>query len=305
MRASVLLVTLLIATPATAAPSLEERYKAAVKLENAGSLVEALAAFEAIPVEKRDFNARLHIAGCKRKLGRMLEAARDYEAIRDDPKADIATKETADSDLDVVRAATPKLKVTLAKGTSDIAISIDGADALAPFERLVDPGSHAVLAKRAGVVVFERKVMLAESTTVDVVIDAPSAIVGPSAPPPTGAPPKAVDAGTSDWRRPTGFIVGGVGLAALGLGIWSALRVGTLESERDDLAAKGDSAAYDRASEARGAQTIGRVALATGVLALGVGTFLVLSSKSERVVANSVRIAPTAGVWGLRLEASW
>lgn len=46
------------AAPASAAKpkTFEKEYKAAVKLENAGDLMGALAAFEAIPEDKRDYD---------------------------------------------------------------------------------------------------------------------------------------------------------------------------------------------------------------------------------------------------------
>jgi hypothetical protein len=299
MRALAALIVICFAASAGAAPSTtEQKYKAAVKLENAGNVVDALAAFEALPV--KDFNARLHIASCKRKLGRMLDAARDYESIRDDSTADTATKETAASDLDAVRAATPKLKITAVQ--ADLMVSVDGAAVKVPAERLVDPGAHVVTATRAGAVVFERKVPLSESTSMDVVVDVPLPVAAPVTTTPVAAPPR-VEEPSSDWKRPAGFVIGGVGIAALGLATFSALRIGSLERERDDLAATGDAAAFDRASDARTMQTMGRIALGVGLVGLGVGTYLVLATPKEKAVA--VRVGPTVGTWGMRLEASW
>jgi hypothetical protein len=299
MRALAALLILCSATSVAAAPSTtEQKYKAAVKLENSGNVVDALAAFEALPV--KDFNARLHIASCKRKLGRMLDAARDYESIRDDSTADSATKDTAASDLDVLRAATPKLKITAVQ--SDLTVSVDGSAVKVPGEHLVDPGTHSVTATRAGTIVFERKVPLAESTSMDVVVDVPLPAATVVAPPPVVAP-VASDPPASDWKRPVGFVVGGIGIAALGVATFSALRIGSLERERDDLAATGDAAAFDRANDARTMQTIGRIALGVGLVGLGVGTYLVLATPKEKAVA--VRVGPTVGTWGMRLEASW
>lgn len=298
MRALAALLVVCFATSAGAAPSAtEQKYKAAVKLENSGNVVDALAAFEALPV--KDFNTRLHIASCKRKLGRMLDSARDYESIRDDSTADTATKDTAASDLEVLRAATPKLKITAVQ--ADLAVSVDGASVKVPGEHLVDPGTHVVTATRAGAVVFERKVPLAESTSMDVVVDVP--LPAPVVVAPVVVAPLPAEQPASDWKRPAGFVIGGVGIAALGLATFSALRIGSLERERDELAATGDAAAFDRANDARTMQTIGRIALGVGLVGLGVGTYLVLATPREKAVA--VRVGPTVGTWGLRLEASW
>lgn len=71
MRSVPIVLALLFATvPAMAAKAYayDKQYKAAVKQENSGDLVGALAAFEAIPEASRDYNTKLHIAGCRKKL---------------------------------------------------------------------------------------------------------------------------------------------------------------------------------------------------------------------------------------------
>ena len=150
-------------------------YKTGVKLENSGDLVGALAAFESIPEAKRDFNTRLHIAGVREKLGRYLEAEKDYEAIRTDPKADAATVDTAAAALQDLRARIPKLVVKVTAATTGVKVSLDGKEITHPATTAVNPGTHVVVATRGTEQVFKREVTIAESTTLEVLVDAPAA----------------------------------------------------------------------------------------------------------------------------------
>ncbi|MBI2389968.1 MAG: hypothetical protein HYV09_10295 [Deltaproteobacteria bacterium] len=308
MRAPLLAVLLALsfaAAPSSGAtvPTLEERYKTAVKLENAGNVVDALAMFEAIPKEQRDFNTRLHIASCKRKLGRMLESAKEYEAIVADPTADGPTRETAQSDLDAVVAATPRIRVKLAGTAADVRVAIDGVTVVAPADRAVDPGTRVVTGSRGSTKVFERTVQLAEGTKVDVLVDAPAATVA-AAPAAAPAPSEGgIDKGSPRWTA--GWIGAGVGAAALGVGTWALLRIPGLEKERDELAAQGDRAAADRASDARSMQTIARIGYGVGAVAIGTAAFFFLTTP-RRATSTALQVAPTvAGAWGLSLQGAW
>ncbi len=89
---------LLTASAAAGAPSsasCQRDYKDAVKLESAGEVVRALAGLEAIPECARDYDTELHITSCKRKLGRLKEAARDYIAIGADTRARLLSSQRA------------------------------------------------------------------------------------------------------------------------------------------------------------------------------------------------------------------
>jgi hypothetical protein len=148
-------------------------YKTAVKLENDGKLTEALAAFEALPEAKRDFDIRLHIGSCLRKLGRLKDAKAVYVAIVNDSTADQPTRDTASSELDDLASRFPKLKIATAPGTRDVVIAIDGTAVVAPTTEAVDPGERLVVATRDGKTVYQRKVFATEGALIDVIVDAP------------------------------------------------------------------------------------------------------------------------------------
>lgn len=294
-------------------PTKPSAYATGVQLEKAGDIPGALAAFESIDPSKRDWNARLHIASCKRKLGRYKDASKDLAAIKADPSADQATRETAASDLDQLLADTPKMKVVTTPTTSGVVVSLDGATITVPTTVDVDPGVHVVTAKRGAETVFERKTNVPEATTIEVIVDAPASGSTTStapAPPPSVAPPPTPAPREGDrsdsWKRPAGFAIGGAGIVALGIGTVFLLRTSSLTSERDDLAASGDHAADDRADSARKSQTIARIGFGVGLVALGAGAYFVLTApKDSGAPKSAIRVAPVANGAALSLEGTW
>jgi hypothetical protein len=273
----------------------QDAYKTGVKLENTGDLVGALAAFESIPSEKRDFNARLHIAGCKKKLGRLLEAERDYEAIRTDPKADPATVETAASDLEDLRPRMPKLVVKLSAATKDVKVAIDGHEAKVPATVTVNPGTHSVIATRGDAQVFKRDVTMSESMTIEVEVDAPTSasapVVASEPPKTTTTTPDAPASGSS--QKTWGWV--GVGTGAVFLvgagGAW--LYSGTLASEYEkDCNGKTSTSCDQKRDSVRTWETLSTVSVALGVVSVGVGVTLLLTAPKEKTVA--VRATPNA-----------
>lgn len=285
MRTLAALLSLSLILSNTPAFAQGDPYKTGVKLENAGDLVGALAAFESIPVEKRDFNARLHIAGCKKKLGRLLEAERDYEAIRTDPKADPATVETAASDLEDLRPRIPKLVVKLSAATKDVKVAIDGHEAKVPTTVAVNPGTHSVVATRGDAQVFKRDVTMAESTTIEVEVDAPAAATAPATPVTSpSAPAPAADTGTGSTQRTWGWVgIGAGAVFAVGaVGAWAYS--GKLA---DDFVAdcKTLTCSKNDESNVRTWETISFVSAGVAVVAAGVGVTLLLTAPKDKTVA--------------------
>ncbi len=278
MRALAALLATSLLLSNTPAFAQADAYKSGVKLENSGDLVGALAAFESIPAEKRDFNARLHIAGCKKKLGRLLEAERDYDAIRTDAKADPATVETAASDLEDLRPRIPKLVVKLSPATKDVKVAIDGHEAKVPTTVAVNPGTHSVVATRGDAQVFKRDVTMSESMSIEVEIDAPSAAVTTT---PTKSDPVTTpttnDSSTGSAQRTWGWIGVGAGAAfAVGaIGAW------VYSGKLADGCNSGDTCE----SSVRTWETLSAVSVGVAVLATGVGVTLLLTAPKEKTVA--------------------
>lgn len=260
-------------------------YSKGVKLENKGELVEALAAFESIPADKRDVNTRLHIAGCKEKLKRFLAARDDYEALRTDPKSDPATVDTAAAALSDLVPRIPVVRLSVVG--AGVEVRLDDKVVVAG-DLLADPGPHRIVAARGPTLVFERKLDLAESSTTAVHVDAPPPTPAPA---PMPAPPPVVAEAPPSRISGLPFYVGG-GVALLAAG--GAYLLSTSAARRVDERCK-EQLAFDCDEEAAGAgtvrtwQTVSAVSAGLGVVAIGVGLAIDLSRPSTKQAA-SVRV---------------
>ncbi|MGZ3454929.1 MAG: hypothetical protein ACXVEF_35330 [Polyangiales bacterium] len=283
-----------------------DAYKTGVKLENAGDLVGALASFESIPEAKRDFNTRLHIAGVREKLGRYLEAEKDYEAIRTDPKADPATVDTAAAALQDLRARIPKLVVKVTAATTGVKVTLDGKEITHPATTAVNPGTHTVIAVRGTEQVFKREVTIAESTTLEVLVDAPAAssTTAVAAPPPTQPVDLVAPPPTHSSQKTIGWITIGAGGAFAVLGIVSHLQA---NKAADDYSATchdpltpgyPNSCPDDGKSKVRTWESIRLASGIAAVVGIGVGVTLLLTAPKEGVAVK----AQTGAVNGLLLE---
>ncbi|MGZ3422234.1 MAG: hypothetical protein ACXWUG_00700 [Polyangiales bacterium] len=279
-----------------------------MKLEVSGDIVGALAGFEAIPQEKRDFDTRLHIASCHRKLGHLLQAEKLYDAIRTDPKADQPTIDTAASDLDVLRATIPVLVLRPTPAAHDVEVTVDEQVVTAPSEKRVDPGSHAVRARRAGKVVFERTLQVTEGSKIDVPIDAPTVAAPATAPAPAPAKPEQPSPtpepspARTNWGAALPFLGAGAGL--IGVAVVSRFMVGSARSDVHDACATQSTPTCDTDAAGGGKvrrwEAISYVSGGLGLVAAGIGIAIVVRSKPEHATAS---IVPSIGqVNGLSLE---
>ncbi len=300
MRALALaLVFLLASSTAVAAPpfAYDKEYKAAVKLENAGDIVAALAGFEAIPDGARDYNTKLHIASCKRKLGRLKEAAQDYEKIRSDPKADPATVDTAASDLLDVQQKIPMVRVRLTVATTGVIVAIDGEEIKPPVDHPVNPGAHQVIAKRDAKVVYERRVTLPESASVEVEIDAPPVAAVPSAKLPTTEPTPEEPTKPPSRIRATPFFIGGGILVAGSVVSFVLAKSAQSDVEANCAVQKTKTCDADAAGEPR-MRTWERVGWVSGGLALvsiGAGVAFLATRPGEPSSKASAIVTPLVG----------
>ncbi len=312
---ALLLAVCALAPPVTAAPSAaEQTYRDAAKAEAGGDVVGALAKFESIPPAARDFLVRLHIASCKRKLGRFLESARDLEAILADPSVDEATRETAQGDLDELRTRTPKLYVRRSVATADVRATLDGVPLALPVTTPLNPGAHVVAATRDRREIFRREVVLAEGMSLEIEIDAPTSrapappatVVGASIPGPSTSPSSSgalVDRGRSERvTRATGWVLIGLG----GLGGLAAVgaRVSADSAYHDwQQSCRGGPCDDDARNRTRRWDTATFAAIGVFVTGVGIGATLVLSSSGE---ARPVTVHATTGaVNGLEIVGSF
>jgi len=303
MAAAIVLGT---AVASAAGPDISKPYKAAVKLEVSGDIVGALQAFENIPVDRRDFNTRLHIAGCKKKLGRLLAAEADYEAIRTDPKADQPTIDTAGSDLEDLRTRIPVVKIRHAGAGAGVITLLDDREVSVPSTTKVDPGEHLVHARRGAATVFERKLRVDEGSTIEVVIEVPGDTAKPAVPavaPPAPAEQPAKPPAPSASKT-VAWVLAGATVALVGTGTYFAIKASEFRDERDDLASRGDAGAFDAADRARSAQMWGRISVLGAIgTAAGSGYFF-WSSQNQQKPHVAVGVGAIGG-FAFNVSGSW
>jgi hypothetical protein len=171
----------------------------------------------------------------------------------------------------------------------------------------VDAGSHALEARAPGREPFTTEVTVAkDGQKVEVVIpplmarataaaSSPAPVVadggGAYEPAPDRAPP-------SEAQRTLGFVVGGVGVAALAggaiTGLMAISKNDTSQTECPNDGACGSRAAVDANESARTFATISTIAFGAGAALVLAGTVLVLTAPDARKEARAIRIVPRA-----------
>lgn len=104
--------------------------------------------------------------------------------------------------------------------------------------------------------------------------------------PPPAPPPRPIELDQGSSRRTWGFVIGGVGIAAVGLGSYFGLRAASTWSDAKDACPGQQSCpsprGADLASDARTFANLSTIAFTAGTVALVGGTILVLTSPTPR-----------------------
>jgi hypothetical protein len=170
----------------------------------------------------------------------------------------------------------------------------------------VDPGEHRVQASAPQYQSWESTVTLAEGeerkVTVPVLLAVPKPVA--SVPKPIEQPKR--QARTSAW------LIGGVGVAALGVGTYFGVRAITKRSASDDYCrgALCDPQGVELNDQAKAAATVSNIACGLGLVGIGVATWLLLRGETEPragATTSSLRVAPVPGPRGaaILMQAEW
>jgi hypothetical protein len=193
---------------------------------------------------------------------------------------------------DALKGRLPYLTIRVAAGTpagtrvERDGIALGGASIGVPLP--VDPGEHRIVVVAPGHArrTFTVSMTEAEKKAVEV---APGAVLPASEPPPV----PAARAGSS----PLGWVIGGVGVLGVGAGVVTGLMV----AERQRIV---DDECVDRVCTERGVEAAdeGRTLLianaaswGVGIVGLGVGTYLLLSSGGESYPQRSAAFRSVPG----------
>jgi hypothetical protein len=196
---------------------------------------------------------------------------------------------------------------------SGLAIKLDGQSlgrAAWSSPLPVDPGAHEITASAPGKLDRQLSVQVAgladtKAVTIPALEDAPaSPIAGfDSSPEPTLSD-------HSTGKRVAGFVVGGVGVAALAVG--TVFGVEALQKRHDsDASCSGDTcrtqAGVDLNQDAQRFANVANAGIGVGIVGLVVGTYLVLTSGGSRPVPAAtarMKVSPAVGASASSLELS-
>jgi len=206
---------------------------------------------------------------------------------------------------------------------SSVKVTMDGQPLV---ERLqgtalsIDPGEHVFVFTVEGSAAVQRTFVIQEGEKgrrERILLGGPGAapalVPAPgTAPPGAGAPAPGVAMDTNSTARTTGYIVGAVGVGALGLAVFEQLTALSRDNKSNSAAASPNPAVRATASQlhsqATTAQTYALVASGIGIAAVGTGLFLIFTNSGDGTPKPSaVRLVPTVGLGGggLLLERAW
>lgn len=322
---SALLVALTLASsPARAqnkAAAAEELFLRAKAEMAAKDFSKACKDFQASLNAEFALGTLLNLASCHEQEGKLASAWSEYRTLED--RASQATPPQHDrvkyahDKAEALRPRLARVRVVLspaAKELGDLAVKIDGT--ITPAELFdagipVDTGKHSVTATASQHDEWTGSVdVTADKQRLEVTIPALVATKVEPAPvasaPVVVAPPLAPEKGD---HRTVGYVVGGIGAAALATGlVFGLLAIGPANDAKDCTGAgcPKDSDRLQRANDGYDkANTFGwvsNIALIAGAVGVGVGTVLVLTSgsgadkKSARLVV-SPNGAAIGGAW--------
>jgi len=282
-----------------------------------GKTDEACAKFADSQRLDRALGTLINLAVCHERQGKSATAWSEFtESAAEASKTGQRDRERfARSHAQALESRLQKLIIEIATPTADMQVRLDGqtlpASALGTAIPL-DPGDHELDADAPGKKPWRQaKLNLGPSAVLTRVQinfddDAPAPATGTLAS--TGARKVDAPAGSAlaeappeehgSGKRTAGFIVGGVGLAGVGVGVTMLVLASGLYSRSTDEIHNGQKATGDNDYNAAvNDQTAGYIIGGAGVAALGVGGFLVLTSLHPDASASpaSVRLVPELG----------
>jgi hypothetical protein len=176
----------------------------------------------------------------------------------------------------------------------------------------VDPGEHVVRATAPGKKPFAESFVMSPGATRTVrVLLADEDATGP-APAPTIAP-EAPPRPESSSRRTWGLVVGGTGVALVGVGAFFGVQAFSMKHTAEgECSAAGvcTQTGLDAMSTMKTSETVSTITTLAGAAALAGGLYLVLSSTSHPDPASArgtarLKLSPDPLVRGLRMELAW
>lgn len=203
------------------------------------------------------------------------------------------------------------------KAAPDEEVKLDGVVVGSPAWQTqlpVDGGDHQVTATAHGAVFWNGTVTVGKTKDVKTVqIPAPPAPAPAAAVVPVASPPPETDVKSSHATGTAGLILGGVGIAAIGVGSYFGVRALSANSDSNKTCPNttcSDSSALKQNSDAHTFAWIADIGIGAGVVALAAGAYLFISDSSKRSSSSAsarAKLVPSLGPnsAGLVLHTGW
>lgn len=317
----VLLCLVGIATPASAddVTNAEELFRRAKALMSANKHVDACPLLEESYRLEKAMGTLLNLALCHEQIGKIASAWGEFRAVEQQarastpPREDRAKLAREHADKLEPRLSRVRILVPTEARAPGLLIKIDGdtkGEALWATGITVDPGSHVIEASAPNKKPSSTKIKIDDEGAVQLVKlrpldDLPVA----AAATPRGPDIKEMEQYASNRaRRTTGFVVGGIGLASLAVGV--GFGVGAILNNSDAKGCSPCAAGSPEASASNQATdralvfaNIANVTVPIGVLGSVLGAYLVFTAGATDKVAVVPRASAQAG--GLDLVGRW
>ncbi|HVY48368.1 MAG TPA: hypothetical protein VHB21_20915, partial [Minicystis sp.] len=296
---AVAFVCLAAAPPALADQATAEAlFRDGRALMQQNKLAEACSKFQESERQDPQLGTLLALADCFAKSGKTASEWAAYNQVAfeakkrgDMARADAATKKAAELEPNL-----SKLTINAADGaTPGLLIRRDGEDigsgALGTAIP-VDPGAHVIEATAPGYEVWQTTVTVGQNRDVKTVL-IPALQKKPEG---AGGPAGAEGTAANPTKRNIGFIVGGVGLASLGLGaVTGIVAIGDKSDADKNCPNKTCNAAgRSKIDSANTMALVSTIGFGVGIAAVGTGLFLVLTSRGSQPATQEPAPAPAA-----------
>ncbi len=315
-RAILASALLLAAAPASAqsakasdAAAAEVLWNEGRKLRAAGKIHEACPKFVESYRLDPAIGTLLNMASCHELEGKLATAWGEYsDAEQQARRAGDKREKFAADHAKALEPRLPRLVIRAVEPPPDLVVTRDGVAlgaASLGVELPIDPGRHEVTASAAGRESWSTTIEVGPRGRTEVRVpplapkpEAPEATAPPSAatPPPDAAPPGGGGGGSG--QRTVALVLGGVGIAAIGVGavfgVLTANQASIAETEcpNNRCNAAGDEAVAAGRTDA----WVSNIGFGVGAVALLVGGYLFFSADPDPAPAVSrLRIAPVVG----------
>jgi hypothetical protein len=197
------------------------------------------------------------------------------------------------------------------KKSASLEVKLDGVLVRAEdwgVAKPADPGTHLVEASAPGKKAFASTVIIEATNDTKSVTLALEDVKPESSPPPRRVEAPSSEPSAPSSRRTWSFIVGGAGVAVLGAGVVVGAVAVSKNNDAKALCAPGtrcmDLNAVGLSHDAGTFATIADVGVLVGLVGVGVGTYLFITSSPH---APTVHVAPLVGRagTGVSVQANW